>query len=313
MFGSDTIEIIIGMTFVFLTLSLICSALREFIEAWYKHRAKDLEQGIRELLGDPKNDTGFVERLYDHGLVNCLFKGSYASSKTSDLPSYIPARNFTLAALDLVKNPPAGLGTAAIRLPPNLETALRTLTEEAGNDINKLQAGLEDWYNSAMDRVAGWYRRRTQWILFGLGLIVAVSMNADSLYIGRALSNDPSIRKALVASAQARAGKPIEEDKISRSEIDNDLGELRSLRLPIGWGGRPDMPAPPQSLSQVPNYAMQVTVNHSFGWLLTAVAISFGAPFWFDLLNKLIVVRSTVKPHEKSQEEGSKDAETPKE
>lgn len=43
-----------------------------------------------------------------------------------------------------------------------------------------------------------------------------------------------------------------------------------------------------------------------FGLALTATAASLGAPFWFDLLNKFIVVRSTVKPHEKSQEEPSK-------
>jgi hypothetical protein len=44
-----------------------------------------------------------------------------------------------------------------------------------------------------------------------------------------------------------------------------------------------------------------------FGWLITASAVSLGAPFWFDMLNKLIVVRSTIKPHEKSPEERSKD------
>ena len=47
--------------------------------------------------------------------------------------------------------------------------------------------------------------------------------------------------------------------------------------------------------------------EHGWGWLLTALAISLGAPFWFDLLNKFIVIRSTVKPKEKSQEEQSKD------
>ena len=30
------------------------------------------------------------------------------------------------------------------------------------------------------------------------------------------------------------------------------------------------------------------------GWLITALAISLGAPFWFDLLNKLMKLRSSV-------------------
>ena len=40
---------------------------------------------------------------------------------------------------------------------------------------------------------------------------------------------------------------------------------------------------------------------------MTGFALSLGAPFWFDMLNKFMVVRATVKPHEKSQDEGSKD------
>jgi hypothetical protein len=38
-----------------------------------------------------------------------------------------------------------------------------------------------------------------------------------------------------------------------------------------------------------------------------------GAPFWFDLLNKVTVIRSTVKPHEKSGEEASEDRQIKKE
>ena len=47
--------------------------------------------------------------------------------------------------------------------------------------------------------------------------------------------------------------------------------------------------------------------SHLLGWVLTAFALSFGAPFWFDMLNKIMVIRSTVKPREKSGEEGSED------
>jgi hypothetical protein len=39
---------------------------------------------------------------------------------------------------------------------------------------------------------------------------------------------------------------------------------------------------------------------------MTALAISFGAPFWFVTPNKFVVVRSTVKPQEKSKTEAGK-------
>ena len=43
------------------------------------------------------------------------------------------------------------------------------------------------------------------------------------------------------------------------------------------------------------------------GYVATAAALTLGAPFWFDVLNKIMVIRSTVKPREKSPEEGSED------
>jgi hypothetical protein len=306
MFGSDILDIVIGMIFVFLMLSLVCSGANEFIEALLKNRAKYLERGIGELLGDPKNTTGFIKVLYNHGLVNSLFKGRYEDNNQTDLPSYIPARNFALAVMDLARNPPAGM-----KLPGNLETALRTFQDAAAGDAAKYQASLENWFDSSMDRVSGWYKRRSQGIIFVLGLGVAVAVNADTLYIGQALSNDASLRKGLVAAAQARAAKVLTTTDTSPSaqqaeqKIREDLGSFKNLGLPLGWPAKPDDPKPP---AWVPDAAKRLNPQHWLGWLITAIAISLGAPFWFDMLNKFIVIRSTVKPHEKSGEEGSKDA-----
>jgi hypothetical protein len=36
-------------------------------------------------------------------------------------------------------------------------------------------------------------------------------------------------------------------------------------------------------------------VNTIFGWILTTAALSFGAPFWFDILVKLVNVRNVMK------------------
>lgn len=87
-----------------------------------------------------------------------------------------------------------------------------------------------------------------------------------------------------------------------------NLKKLNSLGLPIGWPER-DF-AKTNDQSPIVYWWSTVTdaaPDRALGWLLTALAASLGAPFWFDLLNKIIVVRSTVKPHEKSQQEASKD------
>jgi len=42
--------------------------------------------------------------------------------------------------------------------------------------------------------------------------------------------------------------------------------------------------------------------NNLWGYILTALAISMGSPFWFDLLNRLIKLRSTIKPRTDSSD-----------
>jgi hypothetical protein len=73
------------------------------------------------------------------------------------------------------------------------------------------------------------------------------------------------------------------------------LQNVGALGLPLGWSA--DDPR------TMPSWGFMVWLSKVSGWLLTAVAISLGAPFWFDLLSKFMIVRSTVKPREKSPEE----------
>jgi hypothetical protein len=101
MFGSSIIDIAIGMVFIYLLLSLICSAANEIIERYSRRRARDLENGLKEMLLNVDGTGDLVKRLYEHPLVYSLFAKPY-SPAAKTLPSYIPARNFALALMDLV-------------------------------------------------------------------------------------------------------------------------------------------------------------------------------------------------------------------
>ncbi len=78
------------------------------------------------------------------------------------------------------------------------------------------------------------------------------------------------------------------------------MAQIRKLGLPIGWTRQVGDPRSLYGVSWA-GWLMRI-----LGWLVTALALSLGAPFWFDMLNKIIVVRGTVKPKEKSQEEPPK-------
>ena len=77
------------------------------------------------------------------------------------------------------------------------------MLDAAGNDVAKLTKSLADWYNNAMDRVSGWYKNRTQKILFVIGLALAISLNADTIRIVKQLSTDSTLRRSIVGVAQS--------------------------------------------------------------------------------------------------------------
>lgn len=309
MFGSTVLEVAIGMVFIYLLLSLLCSAMSELIEAQLKFRARYLVVGIRNLLSDPYGE-GLAKDFFEHPLIKGLrVKGGQ--------PSYIPTRTFALALWNIATS--AGTEASGVAVThqlssiretinklsnKDLRSALLTLIDEAGNDISKARKNIEEWYDDAMDRVSGLYKRHTQYILLLLGVMLAMAVNADSINIATALAHNSALRESIVAVAEDYARTPLSagSPQTPEQKIRDIRGQINQLGFPLGWVSKP-MREDPQGFPHTStDWWLKV-----LGWLLTALAISQGAPFWFDLLNKFIVVRSTIKPREKSPEQPSKD------
>ena len=327
MFGFEMLDVAIGIVFVYLLVSLLCSAIVEVMESVLKRRSTDLERGIGELL----QDSSLLERLYNHPLINGLFRGAYQPGNRN-LPSYIPSRSFALAILDILASPDgkqhAGVWGTTAAAPATLSTeglasgmtgnapadqarhAVMTLVNAAAGDAQKARENIELWFDAAMDRVSGGYKRRAQRVLFIVGLVVAIGMNIDTVRILRELMISKAKRAAVVTIAansarQNVAGDPQDNFVVASRELDR-------LGLPIGWPScRKCDQAKLKMYDQCWRACWRVNIGAAggltiLGWLLTAFAVCFGAPFWFDLLNKFMVVRSTVKPREKSGNERPK-------
>jgi len=320
MAGLEIVDVALGLTLVYLLLASICSLLRERFEAVLKTRAVNLERGIREMLQDT-DGTGLAKQLYDHPLIDGLFQGNYdpalivrktglMPSRTA-LPSYIPARNFAVALLDVVGRQPAyasGAAAEAIATGPlsldlirnaavlldnaTVQRMMLSAIDTSKGELDRAQANLEAWFNSAMDRLSGQYRRRSQlWILI-LSLIVSVAVNANTLTIIERLSADPALRQTLVEQAQQTTAS---------ADAGSPASQLNEMGLPLGWaegwpgpGGNPQAKVPDAGAGW--GWLWYYLLHPIIGLLLTAFAVSLGAPFWFDALNKFIAMRSTFKP-----------------
>lgn len=314
MFGLQILDIAIGLIFIYLILALTCTAVNELIAGALDRRSKNLFAGIRNLLNDPAvkvpsadgaGGEGLVTSFYSHPLIKSL-------EENGKPPSYIPSRTFALTVLDLIAPAdPKGLRTitdlraAVEKLEKDslVRKALLVMIDDAGDDLKKLQANIEIWFNNSMDRVAAWYKTRTQTIVIIIAVVVVLATNADTVRIGKALSNDQALRDALVAQAQEYvkttpppgtpdAPKP---PAAKIKEIKENVTALQTLGVPLGYGGEEGP------------YGFTFWLSKILGLLLTVGAASLGAPFWFDMLNKFINVRSAGK----SPDEVAKPPEAP--
>ena len=107
----------------------------------------------------------------------------------------------------------------------------------------------------------------------------------------------------------AQAGLTVDKGGVPTVDYKTVKDEIDAMHLPIGWSAfLDDHPSTAKSdRFTIKGLSLGVWALKAFGWLLTAFAVTLGAPFWFDVLNRVMVIRSTVKPHEKSPEEASED------
>ena len=223
-----------------------------------------------------------------------------APSPHKDHPSYISSRSVALAligSLDTTKPLPVfqDIKDSVEKLPKShIRDALLSSMTAAGGDLDKLRTGIASWFDDSMERLSGAYKRQLKWISMLTGLIVAIAFNADSLKVVTTLWHDPGRRAAVIEMATTVAKKSDTEVPKSGDEtnLENAINKAEStlLPLPVGWHFTPEEVS--QGYWECVKMKLQaLTLTQILGWLLTAAALSLGAPFWFDLLQKFVNIR----------------------
>lgn len=297
MFGSGILDIAIGVIFVYILLSLICSTLNEWMSRMLSLRSKTLKKAVEKLLVSSEN----TEKFYEHPLIKVLSRPGWFDKllKRESSPSYIPSHLFALAMLDTlgVSGSKKGLESAAKISDQGLKSSLLVLLEDAGQDMKTWVKNIEDWFNAVMDRVSGWYRKKAQLIILCLAFVVSAFLNADTFMIVNSVSQNDAVRTAFVAAAEEASRKPLSEALESTLNVLSEYkNELKNSPIPFGWSkDKGDIRRWPESFA--------AWLMKAAGLLLTTLAVSLGAPFWFDLLARFINIRQAGERPEKSSPE----------
>lgn len=361
MFGSAILEVAIGLVFVYLLMSVICSGVGEWWASWTKLRSRLLRQSIVGMLRDERVSDEF----FKHPLIasqSSIQDDAESQSEPDEAkvaakpekkptkprpPSYIPAELFADVLIDLLARGTAGRVGATIeqirdaisrRSGDELNAAIRPLLASANGAVERaVEAGPPEppvapidalktevcgWYDRTMDRVSGEYKRRSSKTIFCVAAVIVCALNIDSVAIVSSLARNDTLRAAMVELAADKARTPATQPQSSGEqfqEMIDDLSDVEGVGLPLGWHVS-DLPRWPGSRKPVKSMKWSQQILTADWWavfraaplklaglLLTIVASSFGAPFWFDLLNKLVNLRSAgAKPKSPDSNGGSK-------
>jgi hypothetical protein len=334
MFNSVVLNVVIGLVFIYLIYSLLATIIQEIIATKMCLRAEMLKKGISRMLDDDNDTKGLSNAFYSHPLIKYL-----GEKKTRSKPAYLTAKNFSKVLIDLMRGeniqPGQGFNPliqkalsdekifwgAGSKISPQTLTYLKSLWADAQGDVEKYRGLLEQWYDDTMERASGWYKKKTQMILFLIGLTLAIIFNIDSISIATKLSNDPKLAAQLADNASVYLQNNKENlnqyllsskdtvkkiDTNAKDQLEANIAKTNALLdsatnlingniadsnklLGLGWKG------------DEKNNSSKICISCNFhwwsiiGWLITALAISLGAPFWFDLLNKLMQIRNSKK------------------
>lgn len=286
------IQVVIGLVFLLLLLSLLVTTIMELISSMFALRGQNLEKAIRNMLA-----TGLKEgELFQSFKSNALYKqlSNYRGNAKSRPPSYLSAENFQSILMDLILNgEDSGKLTQKIDELPNeeLKKVLKQLLNDAGYELEEFKTKMRNWFNDVMDRAAGWYKRNIQILVTFVGLVVAIVFNADTISLYQRLESNPEELKEIVTMAEAYAkksdlgiqsGGTVEQQWEQVNNLIND--EINQAKSPLGLGWHPE---------ELQGMTPSDWIIKVLGWIVTALAVSLGAPFWFDLLKKLVNIRSS--------------------
>ncbi|HVN58743.1 MAG TPA: hypothetical protein VMT63_10620 [Bacteroidales bacterium] len=311
MTGLGFLDLVIGLIFIYLIFSIACSTFWEIIISFSNLRGRMLSKWITDTFGKGENDLG--KRIEDHQLISGLTK------KNGLKPSYISSSVFTDVLLDLINFDGHESATLSfnseilrskiiasdlLKGKDDLKRILLQYLSDTNGKIDQFKIKIARWYDEAQERLIGSYKKKLQLWIFIISIVLVGATNTDTFTICSYLYNNDTARQAIAnkaslfvqdtsvvrlvsaidtmkISASAKLSQDESVKKISRNfeTLKNLDKELRKADLPIGWKD--------VKLENFWDYIKKIG-----GLLITALAVSMGSPFWFDLLGKLVNLRA---------------------
>lgn len=401
--NNSIVGTILAIMLIYALLSILVSLLLEGWNQFKKTRAKNLKDAIGTMIDGQEEGSSLIEKFYDHYMIAGASKEKKNSGNAESADgakdidgakdtkddeiggkpiTYISEKLFTQVFSDIIsdlrtdqqKAESSGKSEMDIikegieNIPGNerLKALLENFYRKADGQIEKFEGYLTDWFHEFMGRVSGWYKIAQRNKLLVAGLIIAMGLNVDSIFLFNVISKNDTLRNELTKVAENVAdgynqldsiqkqdtGQLLKITKNSAEQVLDSLkvsdqvvdtvtmnqymerleiiaGKLDSVeqkkyaqtkeamalvsdlsipigwkkdRAPLSWFYKQDTSKKMKEKSVLEQYidkrntfGFWNVVLYILGIAISAFSLSFGAPFWFEMLAKLVNLRKLTK------------------
>jgi hypothetical protein len=336
---TNLVDVAIGLALVYLGASLFVTIINEYIGQLLQLRGRQLAQDLKTLI----DDSRIQQKLKASPAFQPFFEQSkkwWQVFKTSvPLRSYVDPNvlaRMIVGGLETgqqttdeakteakpIGKTGMGITEALEKLPnSNVKEQLLALSKTVKGDVDRLVHEVSQWADRSLTMLGETYKRNIQILSFGLGILIAIAFNLDTITVSAQLYRDKDARAATSAAALELV-RAMPQDSL-RACLNRPADKRATLvgceglfslkegvrqreaafgKLPIGWPNRSGQGIWQATVGGASLHDVPARLLLVLGWILTGLAISLGASFWFDALNKLVNVRHGMKPPAVEQE-----------
>lgn len=279
------LEVAIGLIFVYYVMGSIVSTVSQMIMESLETRGLALEKYLKTIVGEKNlgdlTNMPQIKSLRPIRYANWwnVFGAGTIEKRVEKIPaSTLVDAFFDLSGLTGKYQTSGDELLATINQLPDSEgkKAMLTWMQKGVTNINDLRSRANDYFTGILNQAAATFKANARSLVIILSIVVTLLFGTDSIALAKNLWADSTLRA--VAAVQANAAA--QQGQIT--DLTALLNQLGILSIKIGWWQNQDLPLQTTTVG----WAEFVLLKFA-GLAITAIAVSQGSSFWYDLLKKL--------------------------
>jgi hypothetical protein len=284
---SQILEVTIGLVLVYYVLGSIVSWVTKIIIELQETRGKVLEEYLRKLVGDKTADLTQLPQM--KALQPIRYKtplSVFFVETVAKKIERVPAATLVDAFFDmtgLTGRPDVDvkeLKKLVNALPPSEgKQAMLKWIDQGVTNVNTLRTRVNTYFTGVLDQAAAKFKAHARSFVIMLSIIITLLLGTDSIQLAKDLWTNAELRALTAGQAELLVQQG--NETLDVSTIVAELHQLSIVKF--GWW---QMEGVLPAGSSVLDWTGFVSLK-LLGLGITAVAVSQGSSFWYDVLKKL--------------------------